>query len=100
MKSNTKLKSWPKPNDNTPWKPADLAKLRDCAKRKLSSRQAAAELGRSTGAVKYKAMVEHIRFHAINQPRGTQRRPAQRALLSRITTRRHRRERNARRRAA
>jgi hypothetical protein len=39
----------------------------------MSSRQAASELGRSTGAVKYKAMVEGVRFHNINQPPGAQR---------------------------
>lgn len=95
MKSNTKLKSWPKPNDNAPWKAADLLKLKGCAKRGLSARQAACELGRSTGAVKFKAMTEHIRFRFINQPRGTQRTPAQRKLLSRIATRRHRANRRA-----
>jgi hypothetical protein len=92
----TKLRSWPTPRDNKPWTAHDLLRMRGFAKERMSTRQAAAKLGRSTGAVKFKAMVEGIRFHAIEQPRGTQRKPAQRRLLSRITTRRHR----ARRRAA
>lgn len=79
-----------------PWTPRELLRLRGMAKRKQSARQAAAELGRTPGAVKFKAMTEGIRFHAIEQPRGAQRTPRQRALLSRLATRRHR----ARRRAA
>ena len=37
---------------NAPWTPADLKKMRQLAKEKLSARLAAKELGRSTGAVK------------------------------------------------
>lgn len=48
--------------------------MRKLAKAKKSARLAALELGRSTGAVKYAAMVRGIRFHAINQPRGVQQR--------------------------
>ena len=51
---------------NAPWTPADLKKMRQLAKQKLSARLAAKELGRSTGAVKYKAMVEGIRFRFIS----------------------------------
>ena len=50
--------------------PADLKKMRELAKKKMSARLAAKELGRSTGAVKYKAMVEGIRFRFIDQPAG------------------------------
>jgi hypothetical protein len=59
-------------NNLKPWTPADLKKMRALAKAKLSARLAAKELGRSRGAVAYKAMVEGIRFRAINQPRGVQ----------------------------
>lgn len=59
---------------NADWTPADLKKMRALAKAKLSARLAAMRLGRSTGAVKYKAMVEGIRFRFINQPEGVQRR--------------------------
>ena len=57
---------------NAPWTPADLKMMRQHAKNKLSARLAAKELGRSTGAVKYKAMVEGIRFRFIDQPAGVQ----------------------------
>jgi hypothetical protein len=57
---------------NAPWTPSDLKKLRALAKQKLSARLAAKELGRSTGAVKYKAMVEGVRFRFIDQPAGVQ----------------------------
>ena len=53
---------------NAPWTPADLKRMR--AWRGVSARLAAKELGRSTGAVKYKAMVEGIRFRFIDQPAG------------------------------
>lgn len=68
---------------NEPWTPADLKKMRALAKLKLSARLAAGRLGRSTGSVKYKAMVEGIRFSAINQPKGVQRRLARRNRRSR-----------------
>lgn len=57
---------------NDPWTPADLKRMRALARARMSARLAAKELGRSTGAVKYKAMVEGVRFHAINQPKGVQ----------------------------
>lgn len=74
MKTNTmgKPRRWPKPRDNKPWSPHDMKRLRALARERASSRQAAARLGRSQGGVKYKAMVEGIRFHAIEQPRGAQ----------------------------
>ena len=64
---------------NAPWTPADLKKMRVLAKAKLSARLAAKELGRSTGAVKYKAMVEGIRFRFIDQPAGVQLKLARKA---------------------
>ena len=63
---------------NAAWTAADLKKLRALAKKKMSARLAAQELGRSTGAVKYKAMVEGIRFRFIDQPAGVQKRLAKR----------------------
>lgn len=66
---------------NAPWVPADLKKMRELARKRLSARLAAKALGRTTGAVKYKAMVEGVRFRAINQKPGTQRRPSQRRKL-------------------
>lgn len=61
---------------NAPWTPADLKKMRQLARAKLSARLAARELGRSTGSVKYKAMTEGIRFRFIEQPPGVQRKLA------------------------
>lgn len=61
---------------NAAWTPAELKNLRALAKKRMSARLAAVELGRSTGAVKYKAMVESIRFQAINQQQGVQERLA------------------------
>lgn len=63
---------------NAPWTSADLKKMRALAKAKQSARLAAKELGRSPGAVKYKAMVEGIRFRFIDQPQGVQIRLARR----------------------
>jgi regulator of protease activity HflC (stomatin/prohibitin superfamily) len=63
---------------NAPWTPADLKKMRALAKARLSARLAAKALGRSTGAVKFKAMVEGVRFQFINQPQGVQQRLARR----------------------
>jgi regulator of protease activity HflC (stomatin/prohibitin superfamily) len=66
------------------WTPAEVRRLRALARRKLPARVAATVLGRTHGAVKFKAMVEGVRFHAIEQPRGVQRRPAQRRKLARL----------------
>lgn len=63
---------------NAPWTSADLKKLRALARAKKSARLAAIELGRSAGAVKYKAMVEGVRFRFIDQPAGVQTRIARR----------------------
>ena len=73
---------------NAPWTPADLKKMRALAKAKLSARLAAKELGRSTGAVKYKAMVEGIRFRFIDQPAGVQKKLARKAKRAKKKIRR------------
>lgn len=73
---------------NAPWTPAELKRLRALARARMSAREAAAKLGRSTGALKFKAMVERIRFHAIEQPRGVQkRRVAEAARAARARSR-------------
>jgi hypothetical protein len=54
-------------NSNKPWTPKDLSTLRQLARRRLSSRLAAAKLGRSNGATRYKAMCEGISFRSINR---------------------------------
>ena len=61
-----------------PWTAFELTRLRKYASDGLTSRAAADKLGRSRGAVAYKAMVERIEFHGINQPSGVQRRLARR----------------------
>lgn len=63
---------------NAAWTPTELKKLRALARARMSARLAAAELGRTTGAVKYKAMTEGIRFRFIEQPQGVQKRLARR----------------------
>ena len=63
---------------NAPWTSADLKKMRALARARKSARLAAVELGRSPGAVKYKAMVEGIRFRFIDQPAGVRMRIARR----------------------
>lgn len=72
-----------------PYTAADLKKMRALAKSGVSARIAAEELGRSRGAVAYKAMIEGISFRSIAQKRGTQRRPQQRQTLARLATERH-----------
>lgn len=57
-----------------PYTAADLRLMRQLAKQKKSAREAAKVLGRTRGAVAYKAMVEGIHFRAIAQPAGVQRR--------------------------
>lgn len=63
---------------NRPWTRHDVARMRKYARAGLSGRIAAERLGRSRGAVAYKAMVERIPFRAINQPAGVQKRIARR----------------------
>lgn len=57
---------------NSEWTETDVARLRKYAKARMSARQAARRMGRTPGAVKYKAMTSGIRFCNINQPRGAQ----------------------------
>ena len=63
---------------NADWSAHDVAHMRKLASAGVSGREAAGKLGRSLGAVKYKAMTEGVRFHAINQARGVQKRLARR----------------------
>jgi len=58
----------------TSWLPKDLQVMRSCARRGLSAREAAMCLGRTRGAVAFKAMRERVHFQAIKQPRGVQKR--------------------------
>lgn len=62
-----------------PWTPADIKKMRALAKQRMSARLAAKELGRTTGATKYKAMTEGVRFRFIDQPKGVQKKRFARA---------------------
>lgn len=65
---------------NRPWTEFDLARLRKHASDGLSARQTGIKMARSTGAVKYKAMVEGIEFHFINQPHGVQKKLARKRI--------------------
>jgi hypothetical protein len=49
------------------WSEADMKKLRSFAKSRISARVAASKLGRSPGAVRYKAMMEGVSFRSINR---------------------------------
>ena len=49
------------------WSYGDMKKLRQFAKLKVSARVAAQKLGRSPGAVRYKAMMEGVSFRSINR---------------------------------
>ena len=49
------------------WSEGDMKKLRQFAKQKVSARVAAQKLGRSPGAVRYKAMMEGVSFRSINR---------------------------------
>ena len=49
------------------WSDGDMKKLRQFAKLKVSARVAAQKLGRSPGAVRYKAMMEGVSFSSINR---------------------------------
>lgn len=50
-----------------PWNERELRTLRKYAADKLPAREAAKRLGRSHGAVRYKAMVDGIVFRSIDQ---------------------------------
>ncbi|HYJ41224.1 MAG TPA: hypothetical protein VEW08_10550 [Steroidobacteraceae bacterium] len=49
------------------WSAGDMKQLRQFAKQKVSARVAAQKLGRSPGAVRYKAMMEGVSFRSINR---------------------------------
>ena len=49
------------------WSEGDMKKLRAFAKSKVSARIAASKLGRSPGAVRYKAMMEGVSFRSSNR---------------------------------
>jgi hypothetical protein len=49
------------------WSAGDMKKLRQFARLKVSARVAASKLGRSPGAVRYKAMMEGVSFRSINR---------------------------------
>lgn len=55
------------PRNGRDWSPADLKKMRTLARERISARIAARKLGRSPGAVRYKAMMEGVSFHSINR---------------------------------
>lgn len=57
---------------NAGWSEHEVARMRAHARAGDTSKVSAKKLGRTHGAVKYKAMVEGVRFHAINQPKGPQ----------------------------
>ena len=59
---------------NTEWSAAEVSRVRNMAILGKSSREVAKAIGRTPGAVKYKAMVCGISFHKITQPKGVQRR--------------------------
>jgi hypothetical protein len=54
---------------NTSWSSADVKKLRALARKRLSARAAAIELGRTRGAVAQKALALKIAFRSINRRR-------------------------------
>jgi hypothetical protein len=52
---------------NSEWSDADVKKMRALAKSRTSARIAAGKLGRSPGAVRFKAMKEGVSFRSINR---------------------------------
>jgi hypothetical protein len=61
---------------NLEWSPAEVRRMRALARKRISARVAASKLGRSPGAVRYKAMMEGVSFRSIN------RRPVRRSLIA------------------
>lgn len=49
------------------WSARDMRVMRECAKARLPARVAAVKLGRSPGAVRYKAMMEGVKFRSIER---------------------------------
>jgi hypothetical protein len=56
------------------WSAADLKNMRALAAKGISARVAAEKLGRSRGAVAFKAMTEGVHFKSIKQSRTAQKR--------------------------
>jgi hypothetical protein len=75
-----------KSRHNAPWTQSELKQMRALAKKGMPARIASRILGRTIGAIKYKAMTERIRFHAIEQPVGVQKRLALQRKRSRRRT--------------
>lgn len=69
----------PKSRLNEEWTTKDIKVMRQCAKAKVSARICANRLGRTRGAVAFKAMTLGIRFRSIEQPKGVQKTIARRA---------------------
>lgn len=54
-------------NKHKPYSEAEIRRMRALAKKRVSARVTAEKLGRSPGAVRYKAMMEGISFRSINR---------------------------------
>jgi hypothetical protein len=50
-----------------PYSEAEIRRMRELARKRVSARVAAQKLGRSPGALRYKAMMEGISFRSINR---------------------------------
>lgn len=61
-----------------PWTPKELEKLRAIAASGRSAREASKALRRPHPGLRYKAMVEGIKFFSVRQPAGVQKRIARR----------------------
>ena len=59
--------SKPAKNHNKPYSDSEMKRMRRYAANRTSARVAAILLGRSPGAVRYKAMMEGISFRSINR---------------------------------
>lgn len=66
----------PKTNKNhaREWTRADIRRLRQYARQRFSAKECGSALGRSRGAVAFKAMTLGVHFRAIAQPPGVQQR--------------------------
>lgn len=49
------------------WTQGEVRHMRQCARKRMSARVTAAKLGRSPGALRYKAMMLGVRFRSINR---------------------------------
>ncbi len=61
------------------WTARDVQIMRALARKRYSARLAGKALRRSRGAVAFKAMTLGVRFRAVEQPRGVQKRRARKA---------------------